>query len=154
MLNTPKTFKEVPSLKYDTYAVDLICIVFFIAEMVTKIKHIGLLGTEKVRLLLNYFLRYCYFLKGCIPINLQFLVLTSCLISGVFSWSLVNIWWYNGIFYLNFRVTSDIWVMWTILWLSKRKNCVVDASCSEATNNDPIHSLHWNGYFLFAGQHL
>ena len=48
MLNTPKTFKEVPSLRYITYAVDIICLIFFIAEMITKIKHLGLIGTEKV----------------------------------------------------------------------------------------------------------
>ena len=48
MLNTPKTFTEVPSLRYITYAVDIICLIFFIAEMITKIKHLGLIGTEKV----------------------------------------------------------------------------------------------------------
>ena len=68
MLNTPKTFKEVPSLRYITYAVDIICLIFFIAEMITKIKHLGLIGTEKVTtnaydynmnlLLLN--IQYCH----------------------------------------------------------------------------------------------
>ena len=62
MLNTPKTFKEVPSLKYVTFAVDLICLVFFIAEMVTKIKHVGLLGTEKVQLLRIFFAVLLFFI--------------------------------------------------------------------------------------------
>ena len=49
MVNTPKQFHEVPSLKYVTYCVDIVCLIFFVAEMITKIKHMGLVGTEKVR---------------------------------------------------------------------------------------------------------
>ena len=66
MLNTPKTFKEVPSLRYITYAVDIICLIFFIAEMITKIKHLGLIGTEKVTKMhfiiswIFYWLLYCH----------------------------------------------------------------------------------------------
>ena len=48
MVNTPKQFQEVPSLKYVTYCVDIVCLIFFVAEMITKIKHMGLVGTEKV----------------------------------------------------------------------------------------------------------
>ena len=49
MVNTPKQFEQVPSLKYVTYCVDIVCLIFFVAEMVTKIKHMGLVGTEKVQ---------------------------------------------------------------------------------------------------------
>ena len=49
MVNTPKQFEKVPSLRYVTYCVDIVCLIFFVAEMVTKIKHMGLVGTEKVK---------------------------------------------------------------------------------------------------------
>lgn len=40
MLNTPKTFEFYPFLRYATFAVDLICVVAFSAEMVTKIREL------------------------------------------------------------------------------------------------------------------
>lgn len=47
MLNTPKTFRAYPSLKYFTYVVDCICVLVFTTEMIAKINHMGLLSDEK-----------------------------------------------------------------------------------------------------------
>ena len=71
MLNTPKTFKEVPSLRYITYAVDIICLIFFIAEMITKIKHLGLIGTEKVT-------TNAYDYNMNISLDMQIIILPLC----------------------------------------------------------------------------
>ncbi len=50
MLNTPKTFEYYPFLLYVTYVADIICLVAFIAEMVTKIHHMGLINDSKAYL--------------------------------------------------------------------------------------------------------
>ncbi len=51
MLNTPKTFKHIPWLRYGTFVVDLVCSAVFTAEMVAKIRDRGLfLGGDKAYL--------------------------------------------------------------------------------------------------------
>ncbi len=50
MLNTPKTFESYGWLLYGTYIVDVICLVAFLAEMVTKIHHMGLIHDSKAYL--------------------------------------------------------------------------------------------------------
>ena len=47
MLNTPKTFKYYPELKWATFIADCITLLGFTAEMVTKINHMGLYSNEK-----------------------------------------------------------------------------------------------------------
>ena len=47
MLNTPKTFEYYQSLFYVTYSVDIFCLLVFVAEMITKINHMGLITGEK-----------------------------------------------------------------------------------------------------------
>ena len=44
MLNTPKTFENYPSLLYVTYVADWVTLLAFLAEMVTKINHMGLIS--------------------------------------------------------------------------------------------------------------
>ena len=43
-LNTPKTFKNYPSLQYITFVTDWVTLLAFLAEMVTKINHMGLIS--------------------------------------------------------------------------------------------------------------
>jgi hypothetical protein len=50
MLNTPRTFENYPSLLYVTYVADWVALVAFIAEMMTKIHHMGLISGEKAYL--------------------------------------------------------------------------------------------------------
>lgn len=50
ILNTPKTFENYPSLLYVTYVADWVTLVAFLAEMVTKINHMGLISDERAYL--------------------------------------------------------------------------------------------------------
>ena len=44
IVNTPKTFQNYPSLLYTTYVADWVTLVAFVAEMITKINHMGLIS--------------------------------------------------------------------------------------------------------------
>ena len=44
IVNTPKTFQNYPFLIYITYAADWVTLVVFVAEMISKINHMGLIS--------------------------------------------------------------------------------------------------------------
>lgn len=50
ILNTPKTFEHVPHLRYGTFIADIICVLAFTAEMVSKIKDRHLILGDKAYL--------------------------------------------------------------------------------------------------------
>ena len=47
ILNTPKTFETFPFLLYVTFVVDVLCLIAFFAEMVSKIRSRGLFMGDK-----------------------------------------------------------------------------------------------------------
>ena len=109
MLNTPKTFKEVPSLRYITYAVDIICLIFFIAEMITKIKHLGLIGTEKVTTnACDYNMNRLLVITASCSNNLN----TNLICLVVLPRPLVNIWCNDDLLYPCFYFTANLRAMW------------------------------------------
>ena len=136
MVNTPKQFEKVPSLRYVTYCVDIVCLIFFVAEMVTKIKHMGLVGTEKVEQNTRIISFNTRFISERLRKRWKQL---SKLISGLFSRSLVNVWWNNGILHIDIGVTSNIWVVWGIMWTIKW-NSSFNATSSKTFDNDSIYS--------------